>query len=85
MKKSHKSQLLTSVWLGGRSGVHPVQQWGSQSPPDSTASTGYSREDGQMEVQVSLPFPNDNDDGSQQDNEDDEPTSTDSQDQPHLL
>lgn len=38
-----------------------------------------------MEVQVSLPFPNDNNDGSQQDNEDDEPTSTDSQDQPHLL
>ena len=38
VKKSHKSQLLTSVWLGGGCGVHPVQQWGSQSPPVSTAA-----------------------------------------------
>lgn len=39
----------------------------------------------QPPAQVSLPFPNGNDDGSQQDNEDNESPSTDAQDQPHLL
>lgn len=34
---------------------------------------------------ISLPFPNDDDDGSQEDNQDDEPSSTDPQDQAHLL
>lgn len=34
---------------------------------------------------VSLPFPNDDDDGSQEDNQNDEPSSTDPQDQAHLL
>lgn len=35
--------------------------------------------------QVSLPFPNDDNDGSQEDNEDDEASSTDPQDEAHLL
>lgn len=35
--------------------------------------------------QVSLPFPNDDDDGSQEDNQDDEPSGADPQDQAHLL
>lgn len=34
---------------------------------------------------VSLPFPNDDNDGSQEDNQDDEPPRTDAQDQAHLL
>lgn len=39
----------------------------------------------QPPVQISLPFPNGDDDGSQQDNQNNEPPSTDPQDQAHLI
>lgn len=48
-----------------------------------SAGEGLSWEDRRQ--QVSLPFPNDHDDGSQKDNQDNEPSSTDAQDQTHLL